>query len=295
MKKINFNNVIEHKSELPFYKNLPFKIISFLKTNEKGSFSEIIKFAGGTSRKTLRLLNEMINNGLIKFKNGYFFLPSKRKYEITRMEVICRNCNGKIVERTNRFYQRIKNLMEKIYPLRPPPTFIFDQRPVNLDTTIRRAFYLVWRGDVQSKKIAIIGDDDLTSLALGFLNLSKEIVVFEIDKRLVKFLKEQSTKYHLNIKVIEKNVFFGIPTKWRNRFDVFLTDPTPKLVPFTVFLNAGIKLLKREENKVGYLSIYPSHSAKLIDFQKILTKMNLIITDIIPYFTEYEIILLNMK
>ncbi len=290
MKRVILSNVIENQSELPFYEKVLLKVGNYLKNNGRADFAEIIKFVEGGDRRTLRLLNEMVLGGLIKFKDGYFYPVEKKRYKLTNKDVACPKCQGKIINPSSNHFLRIKKMMRRVYNVRPVPTFIFDQRPVTLETTIRRAFYLVWRGDIQSKKIALIGDDDLTSLALGFLNLAREIVVFEIDKRFVQFLRKQAAKYHLRVKVVEMDVLSGIPVKYKNKFDVFLADPTPMAVPFTAFVNTGIRLLKKGEGRTGYLSFLPSCMEKSIKLQKILTQMNLIITDSIPFFTEYEVI-----
>ena len=290
MKLVNLDNVIENKSEKSFYKKVIAKIVGYLENNGRASLSEILRFVEGGDRRTLRLLNEMVMANLIKFKNNYFYPSKKKRYKLTSQNAACSWCQGKIINQQSRQFLYLKRIMQKIYSLRPTPTFIFDQRPITLETTLNRAFYLAWRGDLQSKRIVLIGDDDLTSLALSFLNLAKEIVVFEIDKRFVRFLREQSAKYYLKMRVVEKDVLSGISTKYRHRFDIFLADPTPTTAPFTAFVNAGVKLLKKGEGRVGYLSFLPSCMDKSIDLQRVLTQMNLLITDSIPFFTEYEVI-----
>lgn len=290
MDQINFNNVIESPREKPFYQKVLKIILSFLDDNQRATLMDIIQLTEGGDRRTIRLLDEMVKYQLIRFKNGYFYPTKKESVPLTRAAAVCPGCKGKIVNQGHKQYQSIKNKMRVIYATKPKPTFVFDQRPVTIETSLRRAFYLAWRGDIHRKKIALIGDDDLTSLALGFLNLAQEIVVFEIDKRLVKFLRQQVKKYHLKVRVFERDVISGISPRYRHRFDVFLADPTPTSAPFTVFVNAGLQLLKKSEGVVGYLSFYPSCMDKSISLQTILTKMNLMITDSIPFFTEYEVI-----
>lgn len=290
MRKVNFNNVIESPPEKLFYKKVLVKIMNYLQNNGSAKFSEIVKFVEGGDRRTLRLLNEMVTTGLIKFKKDHFYLAKDKLCKLSSRDVGCPKCQGKIINIDNKRLSKVKKIMKRIYRSRPSPTFIFDQRPATSETTIRRALYLVWRGDIQAQKVVLIGDDDLTSLVLGFLNLAQEIVVFEVDKRLIHFLKKQARKYHLRIKVVERDILSGVPIKYQNKFDVFLADPTPTPAPFTAFVNAGIRLLKRGEGRIGYLSFLPSCMDKSIALQRILTQMNFIITDLIPFFTEYEVI-----
>lgn len=178
--------------------------------------------------------------------------------------------------------------MTDIYKRRPKPTFIFDQRPVTLDTTLRRVAYLIYKGDLQGKQVAILGDDDLTSLAIALTGLSNTLTAFEIDRRLVVFLRKEAVKYTLKLEVVQCDFTQGIPSKYNNKFDIFLTDPTPTPVPFTIFINNGLRLLKKGGDKIGYVSIYSSAMRNSLALQKILTDTGFLITDVIPGFTEYE-------
>jgi len=290
LNKIDFKCVIENDYELPLYKEVTLKVMQYLESNNNPvTFEDIIKNVKGNDRRTLRLLHQMVQLNLIGFKNSKFYSFKKNKNNIAQKEVVCPYCDSKIVNIKGKLTE-ITKMMKKIYEEKPRPTFVFDQRPVNYETTVRRVAYLIWRGDIQDKKIAILGDDDLTSLAIGLAGLAKEVVIFEIDQRLVKFIRKKSKEQGLNIKVVLQDLTKDIPKQYQNYFDVFMADPTPTKVPFTVFTNKGIHMLKKGETSVGYTSFYPSCMKLNLDLQRILTKMNLVITDIIPFFTQYDFV-----
>lgn len=289
IRDIDFNKIIENPNEAELYENLALEIIDYLKCNRNVKFNDLIKNVGCSDRRTLRLLDQMVNLKKIIFENDSFSLNKSDIPIIESSEVSCKYCEGKMISLDGKI-EDIMSIMKKIYEEKPKPTFIFDQRPVNYETTVRRAAYLIWRRDIQGKKIAILGDDDLTSIAVGLTGLSKDIVVFEIDKRLANFIKKQSKKFKLNITVIEQDLTKEIPQEYVDKFDVFMTDPTPTRTPFTVFTNVGIKLLNKKKTSVGYLSFLPSCMPKNIELQKIITNMGLLITDIIPFFTQYDFV-----
>jgi len=133
-----------------------------------------------------------------------------------------------------------------------------------------------------------LGDDDLTSLAIGLTRRAKKIIVLDIDKRLVKFINQIAKDKNLPIEASKCNFTKEIPKDLEHSFDVFLTDPTPSPECFLIFISLGIKLLKKEMGKVGYVSFFPSHQELCLDFQEIMIKRKLIITDMIPRFTEYD-------
>lgn len=287
MKQIDYYKVVESPRELNFYKGLTKKLIKYLENSGHSTLWDLVRFVGGSDRRILRLLDQMVQCSLVNFKDGYFTSISNLLAPIPVRELLCPTCKGKSVVFPDTL-GRITKIMADIYKRRPKPTFIFDQRPVTLDTTLRRVAYLIYRNDLQGKQIAILGDDDLTSLAIALTGLSNTLTAFEIDKRLVAFLRKEATRYTLKLEVVQCDFTQGIPSKYNNKFDVFLTDPTPTPAPFTVFVNNGLKLLKKGGDKIGYVSIYSSAMRNSLALQKILTDVGFLITDVIPGFTEYE-------
>ncbi len=286
--KINFNNVIENDFEEEIYKSYENKIINYLKEYGETSFWDIIRNVGGSERRMIRLLNEMINIGEISFNGKNKFYIKTNSSENYIHNCICKECNGKRVN-IGIFNTILKDL-EIIWNNKPNATFYFDQRPVTLNTTLRRVAYLMSNGDIKGKKIIMLGDDDLTSVALALLKLDCEVFALDADERLIKYINKISKEYNLNLKGMVYNALDKTNNELMNKFDVLMTDPTPEKIPFTLFMNRAIELTKGE-GSIIYTSIYSSAMKKTLDLQKIITDMNLYITDIIPKFTEYQSIM----
>ncbi|RLI52978.1 MAG: hypothetical protein DRP09_16820 [Candidatus Thorarchaeota archaeon] len=286
---IDFNEVIEHERELPLYHEVTRDILQYLESNHTVTFNEIIMNVGGSDRRTLRLLDQLVQSKVLRFEGGSFSIADQPICPIKSQDVVCPYCDGKIVT-IDRNLQHISEKMQTIYAEKPKPTFVFDQRPVNWETTVRRVSYLIWRRDIQNKTIAILGDDDLTSIAVALTGLAKRTVVFDIDERLISFIKKKSRQLHLNLEIFSQDFTKPMPKEFLHCFDVFMTDPTPTEVPFTVFTNVGIRLLKKGESSVGYLSIYPSCMRRNLKIQKTINAMGLMITDLIPFFTQYDFV-----
>lgn len=283
--KVDLKNVIENDFEEEIYNDYENKIIKYLKEYGETTFWNIIKNVGGSERRMIRLLNEMVSVGEISFNNSKFYLKNEKNFI---SNCLCKECNGKRVNIDA--FENIMETLKTIWQNKPKATFYFDQRPVTLKTTLRRVAYLMSNEDIKNKKIIMLGDDDLTSIALALLKLDCEVVAVDADERLIQYINEVAKKYNLNLKGIVYNALNDTSEELKGKFDVLMTDPTPEKIPFTLFMNRAIELTKGE-GSIIYTSIYSSAMKKTLDLQKIITNMNLYITDIIPRFTEYQSIL----
>ncbi|MCZ7547687.1 MAG: bis-aminopropyl spermidine synthase family protein [Anaerolineales bacterium] len=270
---------------MEFYQDISLQIIEFLHNNFTATYPEISKYVGGRELVLLRLLDEMVTNGELVFQDNSFSIPNYSTSTMRQHELLCKTCNGSLLD-IAAIEEKIRPIMEEIILTKPKPSFLFDQRPVTLETVLRRVGYLFWRGDMYRSDIALIGDDDLTSIAIALTRAPKKITVFDIDQRLIDFINKVASDQNLLIETHLVDINNELPKKYYNQYDVFITDPSPMKIPFTVFLNFGINLLKN--SGVGYISFQSSAMEPDLEFQNIITQSKLLLTDLIPYFTEYE-------
>lgn len=280
MREINYNEIIENDFEKPIYELLSQQILSFLNINNGCSFWDIIHYVGGSERRVLRLLNQMEKINLINIENDKFSINNGHKFFN-----ICTHCHGKMVD-TENFDKEIMTKFVDIYSKKPAPTFIFDQRPITYETTINRVMYMTNRMDIVGKDVVMLGDDDLTGIALGLFGVAKSVVVLDIDKRIVEYTNEVAKKFNLNIEAIVFDASKDIPKELKNRFDTLLVDPTPEPIPFGIFLNTAIKLCR--SSATIYTSIYSSAMDFNYEMQKVIEKRYLHITDMLPNWTDYK-------
>lgn len=267
--KIDYGKIIENDFEENLYKRKFDDLINYLNTFGSTDFWTIINEVGGSERRMLRLIDQMVKLNILEFKNN--------KFNLLNNEFKYKNINLKEIE----------IIFKEIWYKKPVPTLFFDQRPITYKTSIKRVEYLLKRNDVYNKKIVFLGDDDLTSIALALTNLNCEIVTLDVDERLVNFINQIAQEYNLNLKAYVYNALDKTDSSLKHKFDCLMTDPTPEKIPFSLFMNNAINLLKKE-NSVIYTSIYSSAMDKTLDLQKIINNMNLYITDIIPNFTKYQ-------
>jgi len=133
----------------------------------------------------------------------------------------------------------------------------------------------------------LVGDDDLLSVALALTRLPSRITVLDIDKRLGEFIGSVNKEYGFGIEYIEYNVADPLPTELLGKFDVFSSEPLETLSGLRAFLMRGVACLR--ENGVGYfgLTLYEASLKKWLAVQKLLSRMNCVVTDIIQGFSVY--------
>ncbi|NTA59886.1 bis-aminopropyl spermidine synthase family protein [Agrobacterium tumefaciens] len=171
----------------------------------------------------------------------------------------------------------------------PVLTYLLNQRPVTRETSWHRALYMAMRGDLDGKKIVILGDDDLCSLAISLLATNSEVLVLEADERLVGFLGDEADKLKLtNFSVMEYDCREDIAPHLQGTFDVALCDPSSSL--FEIFLSRCVTLLGEGGGRTIYTFAGPTYLQPNLDFQRLVTAMGLIVGEMIPAFNRYALV-----
>jgi predicted methyltransferase len=98
-------------------------------------------------------------------------------------------------------------------------------------------------GDIEGKKILFLGDDDFTSVAVSKNGNAKELVVLDIDKRILTEIDNISAQYNLGIKTIEYDARKKLPSDFWNKYDIIFTDPPYTPEGISLFISRAINAL----------------------------------------------------
>lgn len=238
-------------------------------------------------------IRELLRENIIGHKAGGFFLTSKGLNEGRRLKfngfksIVCPTCGGKGI-----FFKPFGDLLEKFEGLvkfRPKAIPEYDQGYIRPKDTIARVFLMYQLGDIQGKDILLLGDDDLTSLALLLTQWPRRVTVLEIDERILEFIDKIKTKEGWNnVDLIHYDVGETIPNKIERKFDVFFTDPVETIVGIRLFLSRCVSTLKGIEG-VGYFGLTHLEASrkKWHIIQQDILDMGFVITDIIRNFQTY--------
>ncbi|MEM3090653.1 MAG: bis-aminopropyl spermidine synthase family protein, partial [Candidatus Bathyarchaeia archaeon] len=236
-------------------------------------------------------LKRLDREGLITTGKDGFYITEKGKEKINPRSLeyegkTCPTCFGKRIIPEAKFKEVLEEFKE-IAGKRPSPSLDFFQGYMLEHDVVARAALMHHYGDLDRKEIVLIGDDDLLSVALALTGLPSQITVLEIDKRLGDFLQEVNKDYGFSIEFVEYDVAEPLPKELRGRFDVFSSEPLETVSGLKAFITRGVACLK--ESGVGYFGLthYEASLKKWLAIQKLLAKMNCVITDIIQGFSVY--------
>ena len=229
--------------------------------------------------------------GLISADKEGLYLTEKGKNEIDPKILefkseICPKCHGKRIIFGEKFKEILKEY-RKIARQRPRPTLDFFQGYMQEEDVIARVALMHHYGDLHKKDFILIGDDDLLSIALSLTQMPSRITVLDIDERLGEFIKDVNKQYGFDIEFRRYNVADPLPSDLIGKFDVFSSEPLETLTGLKAFVSRGISCLK--ENATGYfgLTILEASHKKWLAIQRLLSRMNCVITDIISGFSAY--------
>ncbi|MFX1336060.1 MAG: adenosylmethionine decarboxylase [Promethearchaeota archaeon] len=202
---------------------------------------------------------EMLKKGFLKTKSSFSTAANDwihdrlgLSYSFDFLEKFCENSSLKVSKQYLEFFNPVIEYLNK----RPPPDYNYDQSRSLSETVLKRALLMLRNGDVEGKRIAILGDDDGVSLTLGFLQCAREILVIDIDPRVLEFIN--SFAYEKNLETVLKTQLWDIrtsfPSEWFHRFDTFETDPPYTVPGFKLFINQALTLLNPINGGRGYVS-----------------------------------------
>jgi len=166
---------------------------------------------------------------------------------------------------------------------------MYDQAPRLPKSAVSKVAYAISKGDATNKSVVCIGDDDLTSIIFALSGVPKRILAVDIDKYLLEMIEEYSEKNRLAIETLHHDLKKPIPERYRNSFDLFITEPPDTVDGISLFVSRGVELLKNGDGMIGYCGISPTACPPLglLEVQRNFTSMGLLITERIPKYSDY--------
>ena len=244
----------------------------------------LLEITDSSEPDTVPLLNSLLKQGKVEHKDGLFYLKSQAKPWAPNK---CPTCKASGVTLSKELEEVHKKYVEVTKDVYEGDCDEWQQEKILPIEAIRKVQVMYNRGDIIDQEIFILGDDDFMSIAIGLTGLAKRITVVEIDTKLIQTIKDISQEHNLGIEIEEYDARNELPEKYKDSFDVFITDPPDAIRAMTAFVSRCVESLR--ENGSGYLGLtrLEETNADWFEFQKSLQQMNFAITDIIRQFTSY--------
>lgn len=282
---------VEEKTGIPTYlRSLENILLALKRTN---NFWLVVRYSGEPLNLVAESLKYLAKRGYILFSDNEIKLLERGEEYISNNLIgyedhSCKKCKGRGIIIDKLGEDIIRDFL-KIHDNRPKAIQEYDQGYVAPEITLARVALMDSYGDLKGKRILILGDDDLVSLAIGLTKKAKEITIVEIDKRLTSYINKIAEDYGFEVKTYTMDLRKPLPPELLGRFDTFQTDPPETIKALRLFIGRGIAAL-HGARCAGYFGLTRIDASldKWLRFQQILTnEFKVVITDIIRDFNEY--------
>jgi N4-bis(aminopropyl)spermidine synthase len=215
--------------------------------------------AGVPFAELVEILQRMHAHRLLKFQGARVRLTEKGEalahalHEVAGEDSACRTCGGSGVE--FRQFAQARLEFEPLVAERPPAISRYDQGALTADSVFERLALMHGQGDVAGKRILLIGDDDLLSVALALTRLPGEIVVIEVDDRLCDYIRQVAKAKRLAVTVLQHDTREKLPSDLHASFDTFVTDPSETIQGLLLFVEKGLSTLSPGAAHAGYFGV----------------------------------------
>lgn len=236
---------------------------------------------------------ELEKGGIIERRGGAVLTEEGERYvrEELRMVKVDEGVRGVATGSEMPIPSEYAETLEKLTEysaLRPKPSPQLDQAFATPETALRRAIYMLERGDLEGRDVLFLGDDDFTSVAAALLGVAGEITVIDIDERLIEAIEEASRDGGLGIECVIHDLREPLPEGLRGKHDVVLTDPPYTVPGLELFVSRGVDALRGRKTASIYLCFADKPPLEMLEVHRSITEMGLFVRELIPRFNLYE-------
>ena len=244
--------------------------------------------------KELTKFGLIINQGsLLLSRKGLIYVEQQLGWSTINKDYYLKLLNSQ-TERTYLSKQLVAELSAGVLQ-RPTVEVRYDQAFATLETSVARAISLLAKHQLVNHRILFLGDDDLTSLAVGLLlkKISRPhvknnaVTIYEMSGEIIRCLKESAINLDLEIDCFQIDFRDSYPELYLNQFDVVFVDPPYTLSGLKLFLSRAVGASRLGIGTI-YLSFGKKAPAEQLAIQQLISNQNLIVADIKRDFNQYQ-------
>jgi len=235
------------------------------------------------------ICNEFRRRGQIsQTRPVQFTLEGRRRFKTSSIGVsaICSGCGGRRIALPPTI-ARLRPALAALAEAAPPPLVELDQCHCTPKTKLRRVLAMHEADAIASRRILLLGDDDLISVTLlRFVHMFsvrlEELVVVDIDERLLAFISEELDGAPFPFRCMRHDIRQPI----EGQFDTVVTDPPYTAAGANLFLTRARDVLAGERADV----FFPFGSRRpgvQFEVQQTISELGLEIRSLTRDFNDY--------
>jgi len=175
----------------------------------------------------------------------------------------------------------------------PPPVLELDQCHCTVETKVRRVLALHEADALVGRRLLLLGDDDLTSVAIrrfverfGSGRTIERVGVVDLDPAVLGFVRDQLDGAPFPVECFELDLRDPLPPHLKDAFDTVVTDP-----PYTVAA-ARLFLSRAAESLVGsggdaFFSFGSRRPEAAFHVQRAILEAGFVVRSLVRDFNEY--------
>jgi N4-bis(aminopropyl)spermidine synthase len=174
----------------------------------------------------------------------------------------------------------------------PAPRYELDQCHCTVETKIRRVLALHEADALVGRRILVLGDDDLVSLAIasvvrrfGSTATIAGLTVVDVDREIVAFARKRLARAPFPVSCVLHDLRDPLPAGLVGRFDTVLTDPPYTPSGARLFLSRAATAVR--EGGQAFLSFGSKRPAATYAVQREIVRMGFAIESLVPDFNRY--------
>jgi predicted methyltransferase len=204
----------------------------------------------------------------------------------------CSACRGRGIALEGKPASVIAEI-DRVAKRAPPARPELDQCHCTVETKLRRVLAMHEADALVGRRILLLGDDDLTSVAIhrvvrrfGSPSTIRHLAVVDIDPEIVSFVRHELRGSLFPVSTLRHDLRDPLPKRWRRAFDTVVTDPPYTIDAARLFLSRAAEALERRGGNV-FLSFGSKRPDASFHLQQTIGEMGFEIRRLMRDFNEY--------
>lgn len=204
----------------------------------------------------------------------------------------CPTCGG-TGEHPPEGFEALLARLDEVAAEAAPVRVELDQTHCTAATKLRRALMLRDLGALDATSVLLLGDDDLTSVAIALLaehlgeRPPRDLVVIDVDPAVLDVADRRLSTTSIRYEVVRHDLRDGLPAALAGRFDVAFTDPPYTVEGARLMVSRAVEALQPGPSRQVHLAFGPKDPDTAAAVQRDLVAMGLVLRRLTPSFNQY--------